>query len=141
MENCVFCKIVSEKVPESLVYSDEKAIAFLDIRPVNPGHTLVIPRKHAVGLSDLDEETGAHVFKVAMRVASALRHSGVKCEGVNLLLSDGLAAFQEIFHVHLHVIPRFEGDNFRFSFGRGYAVKPGRTELDTVAAKIRAAMR
>jgi histidine triad (HIT) family protein len=137
MEDCVFCNIVKGKGQESLVYSDEKAIAFMDIQPVNPGHVLVIPKVHVSGLSDLDEETGARIFKVAMRVAHAIKRSGVKCEGVNLLLSDGRAAFQEIFHVHLHVIPRFEGDNLRISFGRKYGVRPERTELDMIAAKIR----
>jgi diadenosine tetraphosphate (Ap4A) HIT family hydrolase len=98
---------------------------------------LVIPKVHASGLSNLDEETGAHMFKVGMRVADAVKRSGVKCEGVNLLLSDGRAAFQEIFHVHLHVIPRFEGDSLRISFGRKYGLKPDRNELDRIAVKIR----
>lgn len=141
MEDCVFCKIVKGEGSESLVYSDEETIAFMDIQPVNPGHVLVVPKVHVPGLSDLDEETGAHVFKVGMRVANAIKRSGIKCEGVNLLLSDGRAAFQEIFHVHLHVIPRFEGDNLRISFGRKYGVKPERTELDWIAAKIRNVLR
>lgn len=140
MKDCVFCKTIDGRATESLVYSDEKVIAFLDIQPVNPGHVLVIPRQHAAGLSDLDEETGAHIFKVAMRITNALKYSGVRCDGVNLLLSDGAAAFQEIFHVHMHVIPRFEGDKFHFSFGHAYGLKPERTELDAVAAKIRGAM-
>jgi len=141
MEDCVFCNIVKAESPESLVYSDEKTIALMDIQPVNPGHVLVIPKAHVAGLTDLDEKTGEHVFKVGMRVANAIKRSGIKCEGVNLLLSDGRAAFQEIFHVHLHVIPRFEGDNLRISFGRKYGVRPERTELDTIAAKIRNALR
>ncbi len=140
MEGCDFCNIAKGTVPESLVYSDEKVLAFMDIQPVNPGHVLVIPKAHASGLSDLDEETGAHMFKVGMRLADAVKRSGVKCEGINLLLSDGRAAFQEIFHVHLHVIPRFEGDNLRISFGRKYSVKPERNELDRIASKIRDAL-
>lgn len=140
MEGCDFCNIAKGTVPESLVYSDEKVLAFMDIQPVNPGHVLVIPKAHASGLSDLDEETGAHMFKVGMRLADAVKRSGVKCEGINLLLSDGRAAFQEIFHVHLHVIPRFEGDNLRISFGRRYSVKPERNELDRIASKIRDAL-
>ena len=137
---CVFCNIVKGTVPESVVYDDEKVLAFMDIQPVNPGHVLVIPKVHASGLPDLDEETGAHMFKVGMRVADAVKRSGVKCEGVNLLLSDGRAAFQEILHVHLHVIPRFEGDNLHISFGRQYRLKPGRNELDRIATKIRSAL-
>jgi histidine triad (HIT) family protein len=140
MDGCVFCNIVKRTVPESMVYSDEKVLAFMDIQPVNPGHVLVIPRVHASGLSDLDEEIGAHMFKVGIRVAAAVKRSGVKCEGINLWLSDGRAAFQEIFHVHLHVIPRFEGDNLRISFGRRYSIKPARDELDAIAAGSRGAL-
>ena len=140
MDECVFCKIVKGIVPESVVYDDEKVLAFMDIQPVNPGHVLVIPKVHASGLSNLDEETGAHMFKVGMRVANAVKRSGVKCDGVNLLLSDGRAAFQEILHVHLHVIPRFQGDGLHIGFGRQYRLKPGRNELDRIAAKIRSAL-
>jgi len=137
LDECVFCKIAKGIVPESVVYTDEKVLAFMDIQPVNPGHVLVIPKVHASGLSNLDEETGAHMFKVGMRVADAVKRSGVKCDGVNLLLSDGRAAFQEILHVHLHVIPRFEGDGLHIGFGRKYRLKPERNELDRIAAKIR----
>jgi histidine triad (HIT) family protein len=140
LDECVFCNIVKGIVPESVVYDDEKVLAFMDIQPVNPGRVLVIPKVHASGLSNLDEETGAHMFKVGMRVAEAVKRSGVKCDGVNLLLSDGRAAFQEIFHVHLHVIPRFEGDSLHISFGRKYGLKPERNELDRIATKIRDAL-
>ncbi len=135
MESCVFCKIANGSRPASIIYSDEKVMAFLDTRPINPGHTLVIPRAHAAYLSELDQETGAQIFKVAMRIAAALRRSGVKCEGVNLHLADGEAAFQEILHVHLHVIPRFRGDNFRVSFGRGATIQ-SQEQLNKIAEKI-----
>jgi histidine triad (HIT) family protein len=141
MEDCVFCRIVNGTTPESVVYADEKVLAFMDIQPVNPGHVLIIPKVHASGLSDLDEETGAHLFKVGMRIAGAVKRSGVKCEGVNLLLSDGRAAFQEVFHVHLHVIPRFEGDNLHISFGRKYSLRPERSELDKIAGRIHDGLR
>ena len=140
MEDDVFCKIVKGQAPASLVYSDEKVLAFMNIRPVNPGHILVIPKVHATGLSDLDEETGGHLFKIGMRIAKAVKQSGVKCEGVNLLLSDGEAAFQEVFHVHLHVIPRFKGDGFRIRFRRQYSVKPETQDLERTAVKIREAI-
>ena len=140
MESCVFCRIVKGVAPADVVYSDDNVLAFMDIQPVNPGHVLVIPKAHAAGLSNLDEETGGHMFKVAMRVAEGIRKSGVRCEGVNLLLSDGEAAFQEIFHVHLHVIPRFKSDGFGIRFGRQYGLRPDRRELQEIAAKIREAM-
>ena len=140
MDDCVFCRIVKGVEPASIVYSDEKIMAFMDIQPVNLGHVLVIPKTHAAQLSELDLELGAYMFKVAMRVAGTLRHSGVKCEGINLLLADGEAASQDIFHVHLHVIPRFRGDGFGMRFGPNYGVKPNRKELDEVAERIRASM-
>lgn len=140
MENCVFCRIVKGVAPADVVYSDDTVLAFMDIQPVNPGHVLVIPKAHVAGLSDLDEMTGGHMFKIAMRVAKGIGKSGVKCEGVNFLLADGEAAFQEIFHIHLHVIPRFKGDGFGFRFGRQYGLKTDRRELQGIAARIREAM-
>ena len=86
----------------------------MDIRPVNPGHLLVIPLVHAAGLTTLESDTGAQMFRVGQRLAEAIRRSGVRCEGINFLLADGEAAGQEVFHVHLHVIPRYAGDGFGF---------------------------
>ncbi|MFE6176189.1 HIT family protein [Streptomyces sp. NPDC056464] len=95
-----------------LVYEDAVA-AFMDLQPVTPGHVLVVPKAHAVGLEDLDETLGCHMWAAAHRLARALRRSDLRCDGVNLFLADGEAAFQEVFHVHLHVFPRFAGDGFR----------------------------
>jgi len=141
MDDCVFCKIAKGAVPASVVYCDEEIMAFLDIRPVNLGHVLVIPRVHAKGLSELDSEVGGKMFKVAMIIAEGIRRSGIKCEGVNFFLADGEVAFQEVFHVHLHVIPRFTGDGFEVKFGPSYSVTHERKELDTTAEQIRRAMR
>jgi len=140
MGDCVFCRIVESTAPASIVYADEEVVAFMDIQPVNPGHVLVIPKVHAAQLSELNEETGAHMFRVAMRIAGALRRSDVRCEGVNLFLADGEAASQDVFHVHLHVIPRFRGDGFEIRVRPDYGLKPNRKELDEIAEKIRAAL-
>jgi diadenosine tetraphosphate (Ap4A) HIT family hydrolase len=131
---CVFCEIVAGRRPASVVHSDENVIAFLDIRPLNTGHLLVIPRAHAAYLADLDPALGGHMFAVAQRMAAALRRSGLPCEGVNLFLADGEAAFQEVFHVHLHVIPRNSGDGFRL---RAKWRSPSRAELESVAGQVR----
>jgi histidine triad (HIT) family protein len=88
-------------------------------------------------LADLKEEEGAQMFRVAQRLAAALRESGVKCEGVNFFLADGEAAMQEVFHVHLHVFPRYAGDGFGLKFAPTYFQKPERKELNEVAEKIR----
>ncbi|MEV7966944.1 HIT family protein [Sphaerisporangium sp. NPDC088356] len=108
----MFCDIIEGRSEASLAFQDDVAIVVMDSNPVNPGHALVISRVHATGLEDLDEQVGAHMWRVAHRVALGLRRSGLRCEGVNVLLGDGEAALQEIFHTHIHVFPRFEGDNF-----------------------------
>ncbi len=136
--DCVFCAIVAGASPASVVYEDAGVLAFIDIRPVTPGHLLVIPKRHAPYLADLDEATGARLFVVAMRLAAALRASGLRCEGINLFLADGEAAFQEVFHAHLHVFPRFAGDTFRID--ADWSVAPERSELDDIAAQVRAAL-
>lgn len=140
LPSCVFCDIVHGTAQSSTVYADDTVVAFMDIQPVNEGHLLVVPRTHAPQLSDLDEETGAQLLRVAMRLSDAIRRSGVRCEGVNLFLADGEAAGQEVFHVHLHLIPRFQGDGFGFRFGPDYGVLPGRARLEQVAAGIRHAL-
>lgn len=137
-DSCIFCEIVAGRAPASIVYEDETTLAFLTIGPVTPGHLLVIPKRHAAFLADLDEATGARLFVVAMRLAAGLRASGLECAGVNLFLADGEAAFQEVFHVHLHVFPRFAGDTFRID--ADWSVSPSRGELDAVAARVRGAL-
>ena len=136
-DGCVFCAIVAGQAPASVVHEDEVALAFLDIRPVTPGHLLVIPKRHAPYLADLDEETGGHLFAVAMRLAGALHRSGLRCDGVNLFLADGEAAGQEVYHLHLHVFPRFPGDGFRIE--DDWSATPTRAELDQIAARVRSA--
>ncbi len=109
----------------------------MDKQPINPAHVLVIPKVHASQLSELNEDTGGEILKVAIRVSRVLRRSNVKCEGINLFLADGEAAGQEVFHVHLHVIPRFKGDGFGVRFGPHYGSRPDKEELDRIALSIK----
>ena len=139
METCIFCQLVAGKLPISVIDETEDVLAFMDIQPVNPGHVLIIPRRHAPYLEDLDSRLGGDVFAMGMR-AAALRTSGVRCEGVNLFLADREAAGPEIFHAHLHVFPRFAGDRFGLKFSPNYFVLPPRAELDDIAKGIRNAM-
>lgn len=132
--DCVFCAIAQGEAEASVVHEDETVLAFMDLQPVTPGHLLVVPRTHAVGLEDLDVRIGARVWEVAHRLGRALRRSGLRCEGVNLFLADGEAAFQEVFHVHLHVFPRFAGDGFRLD--AEWRVRE-RRELDASASAVR----
>jgi histidine triad (HIT) family protein len=142
MTDCVFCRILAGELPASFVYRDDRCAAFMDIRPVNAGHLLVIPTRHAASLADIDPSEAADVMKVGHAAAAALRASGVRCEGVNLFLADGAAAMQEVFHVHLHVIPRFRGDGFRLHFSPEYYTRhPDRSELDGIGASLSRLMR
>ena len=139
--SCIFCKIARGDIPASVVAETDTALAMMDIQPVNPGHVLVIPKSHATYLAELDAKIGGDVFQLAMRVAGGLRKSDVRCEGVSLYLADGKVAGQEVFHVHLHVIPRFEGDGFGVHYGPKYGEHPAREELVRIAASIKGAMR
>ena len=140
MTDCIFCRILAGEAPASFVYRDARCAAFMDIQPVTPGHLLIIPNRHAADLAELHPEDGAQLFRVAQQLGAALRQSGLPCEGVNLFLADGVAAGQEVFHVHLHVIPRFRGDGFGLRFPPTYGLHPERWELDEIAASIRGGM-
>ncbi|MDX6337605.1 MAG: histidine triad family protein [Streptosporangiaceae bacterium] len=134
---CVFCGIIAGEVPASRVHEDDHVVAFMDVRPLTAGHLLVVPRAHAASLEDLGVDPGMRVFAAAHQLARALRNSAVPCEGVNFFLADGVAAGQEVFHVHLHVIPRTPGDGFRL---KAKPSSPGRDELDATAERVREGM-
>lgn len=133
-EDCVFCAIVEGSAPSSPVVDTETVLAFMDIDPVTPGHVLVIPKEHLPDLADLDDGLAAEMMAVARRIAAALRRTDLRCEGVNLFYADGEAAFQEVFHSHLHVFPRYADDGFviKANWGSG----PRREELDEIAEKL-----
>ena len=136
MDNCVFCEIVEGSSPASIVFQDETCVGFMDIQPINPGHILIVPKEHSASLSDLKPDIGSHLFKVAQHMAKAIRRSDVRCEGINIFMADGEAAGQDVFHVHLHVLPRYSGDNFGLQFGESYGQRPSREELDAIAKEI-----
>lgn len=135
---CLFCALVAGKGEASMVHEDARTATLLDLRPITEGHMLVIPRAHAMGLADLDPEDGAQMFRVGQLAAVSLRGSGLRCEGVNFWLADGEAAGQDVWHVHLHVFPRYPGDGFGMQFPPGFEVRP-RSELDTTATALRRA--
>lgn len=136
---CIFCKIVRREAPASIVDEDELTLSFLDIQPINPGHVLVVPKEHAASLADLRPSAGGRMFERAMAIAKMLRGSELRCEGVNFHLADGKAAGQEVFHVHLHVIPRYMGDGFGFRRGPQSGRRADRDGLDAIATRLRAA--
>ena len=137
---CIFCGIVAGRADASIVFHDDLVTVFMDIHPVNPGHMLVIPNEHASGIDDVPETVCARMFIVGRRMASALRRSGLRCEGVNLFLADGAAAGQDVFHSHLHVIPRFQGNPGRLRLQAGFSETTSRQELDMQAERIRSTL-
>ncbi len=114
-EQCPFCKISSGGIPSNKVYEDSKVMAFLDINPASFGHTLVVPKKHYVVLPQMSDSDSTHLFKVVKNIAGVVfeitqRLSPDKPAGVNIIQNNGAAAGQQVPHVHVHIIPRIEGD-------------------------------
>ncbi|MGX9685671.1 HIT family protein [Deinococcus wulumuqiensis] len=136
-KNCIFCKIVREEAESSVVAENELCLAFLTIGPFNSGHTLVIPRRHAVTFTDLTPAEVAALAQLSQQVAMALQASGLPGEGFNLWMANGSAAGQDVFHAHMHVFPRLDDDNFRVEVSWP---NPPRAELDEVARQLRAAL-
>jgi histidine triad (HIT) family protein len=121
------------------VLEDDLVCALLDIHPVSPGHTLVMPHRHVCAFTDLSSQEMVQLALGAQRVASALKAGVPHCEGVSLSLADGEAAGQEVPHAHLHVIPRRTGDGFGWRLPEGHRA-PDRSELDAIGERIRAAV-
>ncbi len=135
MSKTIFEKIVSNEIEASFVYRDEICVAFMDLNPINEGHVLVVPRIAVERLRDLESKIASHMFVVAQKVLRAIESSTIKIEGANLFLSDGMIAGQEVPHVHLHIVPRFSGDNVQISIGKKLE-KVSRKDLDQAAEKI-----
>ena len=131
--SCVFCRIAQKQVPASLVYEDETVVAFLDIRPLNKGHSLVIPKEHYTNIFDIPQELVTYIHGITKRVALAVEKA-TEAEGISIIQQNGKAAGQEIFHLHVHVIPRYEGQKLP-SFSE--ASEAEREKLNKTAAKIR----
>ncbi|MEZ0341821.1 HIT family protein [Mycobacterium sp. pV006] len=115
--SCVFCAIVAGDAPAIRIWEDDDFLALLDIRPFTRGHTLVIPKRHTVDLTDTPPSTVARMTEIGQRVALAARSSGLHADGNNIAINDGKAAFQTVFHIHLHVVPRRDGDKLSFAKG------------------------
>jgi len=108
VENCIFCKIVKGEIKSQKVYEDEETLAFLDINPVNKGHVLVIPKGHYENIFDIPKDKLSKVMEVAQEIAIAIKKMGA--DGINIVSNNGKAAEQHVFHLHIHVIPRYYND-------------------------------
>ena len=135
---CIFCQIVDGAAPAIRIHEDDDYLAILDIRPFTRGHTLVIPKRHTVDITDTPAPTLAGMMTLGQRIALAAR-SGLGATGTNLAINDGKSAFQSVFHIHLHVVPRRDGD--KLSFVKGVLLRrdpdretTGRVLRDAMAA-------
>jgi len=131
--SCVFCAILKRQSPASIVYEDEHVMAFLDIFPQNDGHTLVIPTKHHETVYTLSEEETARLFSVARKVALAVKKT-VNAQGITIAQHNEAAAGQDIFHMHIHVIPRYVGQRLR---RLEELTESSRVKLDEIASRIK----
>lgn len=132
-ESCIFCKIVQRQAPASIIYEDKTVMAFLDIRPLNIGHTLVIPKTHYVDIFDTPKALLSQIHIVAKQISFAVKDA-TSADGISIIQQNGKAAGQDIFHLHVHVVPRFEDQKLpRFSD----LVQIKREKLDAMAARIR----
>jgi len=134
MPDCIFCKIVSGQVPCTQVYEDEACLAFLDIGPISPGHTLLIPKKHYEAVMEMSAAEAAALFKPAAALAAAVK-TALKADGINVLQNNGASAGQVVPHLHIHLIPRWPGDGLGF---RWPAKQADMTVLARQAEAIRA---
>lgn len=115
MRNCIFCKIIAGEIPSVKIYEDELVYAFLDIAPINFGHTLVIPKEHHTSIATVPEATAGRMLLTGSRLGVAMRRA-LQADGFNLHLSDGTVAGQVVMHAHLHVVPRWTDDGFHWNW-------------------------
>jgi len=131
--DCLFCKIIKGEIPSAKIYEDEHMFAFLDIRPINKGHTLVLPKEHYGDVFDIPSETLCDVMPGLKKVASAIKEA-VNADGLNIGVNNGEVAGQAVFHLHFHLIPRFEDDGLKHWPGKEAA------DLEEIAEKIKSVL-
>ena len=139
-QHCIFCDLIHGAAEVSVCYEDATAIAFMDIQPVNMGHVLVVPREHYVSMLDVPHDVATHCFEIAMRLAPIVREL-CSCDDMNLVVNSGEHAGQDVFHYHVHLIPRGADDGFDIPLPFPGSRMPDRTQLDAMAARIISATR
>ena len=135
-QDCIFCKIAAGEIPSRTIYEDDDFRAILDISPASKGHAIILPKNHAANIYELPDEDASKIFVAAKKVAKAMKAS-MHCEGLNILQNNGELAGQTVFHLHVHVVPRYQEDKVMFSWEHG---EPSATELDETAEMIKKAM-
>jgi diadenosine tetraphosphate (Ap4A) HIT family hydrolase len=137
---CIFCEIVAGRALASMVYEDERVLAFMDLHPVTEGHLLIVPKAHYRNVYDCPPEVVAYLSEVGARLAGPLRRA-TGCQGMNFHIANEAVAGQDVWHIHLHLLPRYTGDGFGFRRAPGSGGRATRQALDEVAARIAAEIR
>lgn len=132
-ENCIFCKILAGEIPSTAVYEDDDFKAILDVNPAARGHVIILPKNHAANVYELPDEDASKIMVVAKKIATAIEKA-YHCDGVNILQNNGEAAGQTVFHLHVHVIPRFKGDTVNIGWKQGDMPE----DLDAICKEIQA---
>jgi len=133
MSHCIFCQIAACQAPASFVYEDDFVVAFMDINQPNPHKVLVIPREHRETIYDLDDDLAAAIFQATVKIARAIRAAS-GCDGLNVIHFNGRAGQQDVFHFHLHLLPRYHNDAITLEWD---FTRSGRDVLDQFADDIR----
>lgn len=118
MENCIFCKIANGEIPSACIFENKEFRVILDVGPATKGHVLILTKEHYDNIFDIDAETAGRLFSLASVVARAMKKT-LCCDGMNLLQNNGTIAGQTVFHFHLHLIPRYEGDQVQVKWPQG----------------------
>lgn len=132
MDNCIFCKILAGEIPSTAVYEDDDFKAILDVNPAARGHVIILPKKHAANIFELPDETAGKIMVVAKKIATAVKEA-YGCDGINILQNNGEAAGQTVFHLHVHIVPRFKGDDVTIYWKLGETP----TDMETIAEEIK----
>lgn len=133
--HCIFCEIVHGAGEASICYEDGRAMAFMDIQPVNPGHVLIVPKEHFDSLDDVPADLAAHLFQVALQLRPVVQRV-TRSPDLNIVVNSGEAAGQNVFHFHVHLIPRREGDGFDIPLPFAGSAMPDRNHLDAMAVRL-----
>lgn len=132
-KDCIFCRIANGEIPSATIYENSDVRVILDVAPASRGHALIIPKEHFRDLFDIDAVTAGKIFSMATEVARAMK-SVLHCDGMNVVQNNGAAAGQTVFHFHLHLIPRYEGDGVNIGWNPGESTPD---ELQELAKQIR----
>lgn len=131
--NCIFCKIVNGEIPSRTLYEDNDFRVIFDVSPASKGHAIILPKKHAANIFEISEEDASNIYVVAKKVATALSEE-LQCDGVNILQNNGEAAGQSVFHLHMHIIPRYKGDTVNIKWN---PTTPDEALLDQLSEKLK----